>query len=205
MRSIGAEMCLSRLDAAQNELAAVESHGVGKDHHLFRIARYMLAFLNKDGGTMQDEAAGAIGKPGGEDDLMLSTSDTEAFYGRMHKARDLSQRAVLAAMARRSPETAATWRLEEALREAEIGDAVRTHNKVAEALTLASGKGVNSMAALALSRTSQPAQAKSLVDGLNREFPCSALYGIPCHFREEESQHVFLGPSFDGSTSPSTL
>jgi len=43
---------------------------------------------------MQAEVAGAAGAADGADLLLSTASDTEAFYGRLRKARDLSQQAV---------------------------------------------------------------------------------------------------------------
>jgi len=43
---------------------------------------------------MQAEVAGAAGAADGADLLLSTALDTEAFYGRLRKARDLSQQAV---------------------------------------------------------------------------------------------------------------
>ena len=57
---------------------------------------------------MEHQVAWAAGKPGTEDLLLSFQSDTEAYYGRLTKARDFSRRAVDAAVRADSKETAAT-------------------------------------------------------------------------------------------------
>src|SRR4029077_3327674 len=51
---------------------------------------YQLAFLRGDAAEMERQLAWAAGKPGSEDILLSFQSDTEAYYGRLVKARDFS-------------------------------------------------------------------------------------------------------------------
>ena len=48
---------------------------------------YYLAFLAGDNAKMEQQLTWAVGKPGDEDALLSLQSDTEAYYGRMKKAR----------------------------------------------------------------------------------------------------------------------
>src|SRR5207302_8598444 len=84
---------------------------------------YQLAFLVGDAAEMGRQVEWAAGKPGTEDVLLSFQSDTEAYYGRLAKARDFSRRAVDAAIRADSKETAALWQVNAALREAEVGNA----------------------------------------------------------------------------------
>ena len=79
----------------------------------------------------------AAGRPGEEDQLLSIQSDTEAYYGRLTKARDFSRRAVDSAVRSDSKETAALWQVNAALREAEFGNASQAEQGVAAALALA--------------------------------------------------------------------
>ena len=88
---------------------------------------------------MEREVTWAAGKPGDEDYLLSAQSDTEAYYGRMTKAREFSRRAVDSAVRADSKESAAAWRVNAALREAELGNAALARQGVAEALALSSG------------------------------------------------------------------
>jgi len=70
---------------------------------------------------MEQQLAWGSGKPGDEDALLSTQSDTEAYYGRMSKARDFSRRAVDSAKRADAKEAAALWLANAALREAELG------------------------------------------------------------------------------------
>src|SRR2546429_5373172 len=82
---------------------------------------------------MQRQVDAAMGKPG-EDVLLSFASDTEAFYGRLGGARRLSQRAIESARGSESKETAAAWRMNAALREAEFDNMARSRQEIAPAL-----------------------------------------------------------------------
>lgn len=69
--------------------------------------RYGVAFLEGDTAEMDRQVALAAGQPGGEDMLLSLASDTEAFHGRLAKARALSQRAIASARRSDQQETAA--------------------------------------------------------------------------------------------------
>ena len=76
--------------------------------------RYGVAFLESDASEMQRQVAEASAKPG-EDVLLSFASDTEAFHGRLARARDLSNRAAASALGSRVPRNGGgmdgwTWR-----------------------------------------------------------------------------------------------
>ena len=58
---------------------------------------YGVAFLERDTEEMERQANWAADKPGVEDIVLSYQSDTEAFFGHLGKARELSQRAVQSA------------------------------------------------------------------------------------------------------------
>ena len=90
---------------------------------------YGVAFLERDQEEMERQAKWAADKPGVEDWLLSYQSDTEAFFGRLAKARELSQRAVQSARQNDQKETAAGWQVNGALREAEFGNTARAHEQ----------------------------------------------------------------------------
>ncbi|MGA2859287.1 MAG: protein kinase [Candidatus Sulfotelmatobacter sp.] len=143
---------------------------------------YALAFLRGDAAQMEQQVAWGAGKPGDEDPLLSLQSDTEAYYGRMHKARDFSRRAVDSAVRADSKETAALWRVNAALREAELGNAALARQGVAAALTQSPGRDVKVVAALTLARTGDAPRAKALVGALEKNYPLNTvlkLYWLP--------------------------
>jgi len=68
-------------------------------------------------------------------------------------------------------ERAARWQAYSALPEVEFGNNTRARQLIAEGLALAPGRNVRVLAALALARTGDSAQAQRLADELNRELP----------------------------------
>jgi tetratricopeptide (TPR) repeat protein len=121
---------------------------------------------------MQKQLALAMGKPGYEDLLLSAQSDTDAFYGRLKGARENSRRAVESAKHNGTPEVAATWAVNEALREAEFGNFLEARNAAASAIQLSQGgRYVLGIAALALARAGDTAQAQKIADALAKNFP----------------------------------
>ena len=117
-----------------------------------------MAFLKGDAAEMERQVDWAAGKPGSEDQLLSFQSDTEAYYGRLMKARDFSRRAVDSATRNDSKETAALWQANAALREAEFGNTAAAKQGTAAALALAPGRDVKMFAALTLARIGETAR-----------------------------------------------
>jgi DNA-binding winged helix-turn-helix (wHTH) protein/tetratricopeptide (TPR) repeat protein len=176
---IGVYVCLNRLDDAQ---ALLEQARREDDSPVLRETRYSVAFLRGDNAAMQEQLAWAVGRPGVEDRLISAQSDTEAYYGRIAKARQLSEAAVQSAERAEVREAAAKWRANEALREADIGNSVLARRRAAEALALNTEPEVEVKAALALARAGDVARAQRLVDKLNQDFPLDTMmqnYWLP--------------------------
>src|SRR5580704_4914158 len=89
---MGSYLALNRLDeakAAFDQAMVLKLDGPG-----LRLARYQLAFLQNDEPGMQEQVAWFQGKPGLQDQMLTTQSDTEAYHGRLAKARELSAQAV---------------------------------------------------------------------------------------------------------------
>jgi tetratricopeptide (TPR) repeat protein len=152
------------------------------DDGVLRDDIYVLAFLRGDTEQMEQQLAWGAGKAGDEDALLSAQSDTEAYYGRLTRARDFSRRAVDSAIRADSKETAASWHLNAALRDAELGNATSARQEVAAALALSSGRDVKIVAALALGRIGDVARAKALAEELETSYPTNTflkLYWLP--------------------------
>jgi tetratricopeptide (TPR) repeat protein len=171
---------MNRLDEAKStfdEALARKLDGV-----YLRQSIYYLEFLRKDAAGMQQQFAWAMGKPGAEDILLSAESDTQADYGHLQKARQLSAQAEESAKRNDFKETAAFWQGNEALREVEFGNAADGLRQAREALALAPGRDVKVEAALALARSGDVDAAGKLADALNQEFPLDTLmqnYWLP--------------------------
>jgi tetratricopeptide (TPR) repeat protein len=173
-------MNLNRLEEAKSTLDAALARKM--DGGYLRGAIYSLAFLQRDAALMEQQVAWGAGRAGDEDLLLSMQSDTEAYYGRMSKARDFSRRAVDSAVHADSKEAAAFWRVNAALREAELGNAALARQGVAAALALSSGRDVKMAAALTLARTGDVVRAKEVADELKKTSPTNTLvmlYWLP--------------------------
>jgi tetratricopeptide (TPR) repeat protein len=182
-------LALNRLDDAKAMFEQALTRKL--DSGYVRSEMYCLAFLRGDSAKMEQQVAWAAGKPGDEDVLLSAQSDTEAYYGRLMKARDFSRRAVDSAVRADSKETAALWQVNAALREAEFGNATAAKQDVTAALTLAPGRDVKVLAALASARVGDTARAKVIVDELKKSNPSNTVlkvfWGCPLSMRPSNS------------------
>jgi serine/threonine protein kinase/tetratricopeptide (TPR) repeat protein len=175
-------IALDRLDDAEKVLR--EAQAKGFDGLDIRGNLYLLAFRRGDSKGMEKQLAWAAGRAGDEDAMLSGQADTDAYYGRLVRARDDSRRAVESAVRAGSKETAALWRAAAALREAEFGNTAAARQNAEEALSLQSGSDVKLLAALTLARAGDTAKAKRLVEQLERERTASTdtmlkLYCLP--------------------------
>ncbi len=165
----GVYVALNRLDEAGILYEQLQGPMGGNPY--FNRAMYYLAFLRGDAAGMLQHFNSTMGKPGEEDTMLVMQSATEAYYGRLSKAREFSLRAVDSARKSEAKEMAARWQAYSALPEVEFGNTAQARQLIAAALALAPGRNVRVLAVLALARTGDAAQAQKLVDELNRELP----------------------------------
>jgi ATP/maltotriose-dependent transcriptional regulator MalT len=147
--------------------------------YLLHVARYYAAFLANDFERLGQEAAW---RGDGQDALLSAQSDTEAYFGRLAKAREFSQRAVDSALKSNEKETAALWQANSALHEVEVGYSVSAGKRAHAALAIAAGPVVNTLAALALARSGNIVKARQLADNLSRDSPNDTIlqnYWLP--------------------------
>ena len=143
---------------------------------------YGLAFLQGDTSEMERQANWAADKPGWADVLFSYQSDTAAFSGRLRRAREFSQRAVETAQRNGQKETAVLREMNAALREAEFGNLARAHEQSTSAVTKASTRDVQILAALALARAGDSTRAERVADELQKQFPLDSVisgYWLP--------------------------
>ncbi|HZW91891.1 MAG TPA: protein kinase [Candidatus Eremiobacteraceae bacterium] len=152
------------------------------DHPFLLEARYGLAFLEGDTAEMARQSEQASGKPEAEDSMLSLQANTEAYYGRIAKAREYTQRAIDAALQRGARERAALWGMNAALWEAEIGDARGARRQSASALSLVSSRDLRMQATVVLARAGDSGQAEEMVSELARNSPVDTLlnhYWLP--------------------------
>jgi serine/threonine protein kinase/tetratricopeptide (TPR) repeat protein len=174
------DMGLNRLDDAKATYEQALAQKI--DEVYLHQARYLLAFRQGDTAEMEKQTAWGRGKAGIEDAFLSMQSDTEASFGHLEQALELSRRAVELAKHAGSKETAALWRVNGALREAEFGNLVAAKQGVREALALAPGHDIKILAGLVLARTGDEPGAEKLAAELEKSDPSNTVlmnYWLP--------------------------
>ncbi|MGA7630039.1 MAG: protein kinase [Terriglobales bacterium] len=163
-------LALQRFDeASQIIIGAQQARKM--DDAIFHNALYALAFFGANTRAMAEQQQWFAGKPDYENWGLALVSDTEAYAGRLIKARELTKRAVDSATRADSKETGAIWQAIAAQREAAFGNAAEARQSVKEALRLApTSQGVQSEAALAFAMAGDTERAESMAQDLGRRF-----------------------------------
>jgi tetratricopeptide (TPR) repeat protein len=120
---------------------------------------------------MKRQIAWAAGKPGTEDLSFSRQADTEAFHGRLGKAREFSRQAVESAKRAELKETAALWQMNAALREAEFGNAEQARQETRAGRAIADSRYVQILAALTSARVGDTGPAGKIAAALEKQFP----------------------------------
>jgi serine/threonine protein kinase len=173
-------LSLNRIAETKSVLDTMQERGWDKEF-TGRLS-YLWAFASANKEEMAKKVAAAAQEPGMERILLPVQSQTEAYYGRLRKSRDLTRRAVESAVISSAKEAAAFYQLRGALAEAESGNQEQAKRDVAAALTLSRGKDIATLAALALARTGAAVKAQDMAADLNRQFPADTVlnaYWLP--------------------------
>jgi tetratricopeptide (TPR) repeat protein len=110
-------IALQRFDETRQIINEAQARKL--DDSNFHIALYALAFLGSDFTAMAEQQHWFAERPEENTGLALA-SDTEAYSGRLAKARELTKRAVDSAIRADSKETGATWQANAALEQARL-------------------------------------------------------------------------------------
>jgi hypothetical protein len=172
----GNYISVNRLKDARQTLEDAQQKNF--DGFIIRAGLYALAFLSQDTAEMDRQVAWAAGRPGEEDQMLNIHADTQAYHGRLGKARELDRRAADAAVRVDDKESAAQWLVFQGLREAELGNAAAARQVIERALALSSGRDVKVMAALALARAGDTAQATVVLEALKKSDPLNTILKV---------------------------
>src|SRR5664280_3909506 len=171
---------LNRLDEAEAVYKQAKERKLEGEYLLAN--RYQLAFLKGDAAQMAQLVAAAMGKPGGEDWFLAAQADSEAWYGKLKNARELTRRAMDSAQHNDANEAAAAYQAAAALREVESGNREQARTDAEAAVKLAPNRNVRALATLALARAGDTAAAEKLAAELDETFPLDTLvqgYWLP--------------------------
>jgi eukaryotic-like serine/threonine-protein kinase len=163
-------LALQQFDKARQGIREVEAEKL--EDSIARSAMYGLAFLGSDSQAMAEQQEWYTSKL--DENLGLSlASDTEAYAGRLHKARELTNQAVDSAIRADSRETGAIWREIAAQRETAFGNVHDAKQMAEQGLKLyppTASQGVAAEAALAFAMSGDAVRAESLAQDLNKRF-----------------------------------
>jgi eukaryotic-like serine/threonine-protein kinase len=146
------------------------------------IARYAIAFFDNDAAEMRRQFEWTKGRPGEEDVQLADESDTNAYAGRFVQARERSRQARAVAERNDQRDAAATWLVDSALREAEVGNTTMAREQTRAALAVGSSPELQLLATLAFARSGAAERATALADDLDRKLPRDTLlhgYWLP--------------------------
>jgi DNA-binding winged helix-turn-helix (wHTH) protein/tetratricopeptide (TPR) repeat protein len=175
-----AQAALDRLGDAAKTFHMAMARGVEDD--ILRANWFGVAFVRGDVQEMDKQMAWSAAKPEAEDNFLAAKSDAEGYYGHLAKASDFSQRAVDSALRNDEKEAAAKWRMDQALREAEVGNFEVALKDTSAARALTTSHDTQILAALTLARTDHTANALKLADDLQKRYPLDTLvndYWLP--------------------------
>jgi tetratricopeptide (TPR) repeat protein len=160
---------LNRLDDARTAYQQAKRRNLDNAYLHFNL--YGVAFLQNDTSEMQRQAAWAVGKPQAENLVLSALSDTEAYFGRMGRARELTQQAAESASRNDQQETAGQWQMSAALHEAEFGNEARARQQIEAVLAKSQNREMQILGALGFARAGDSSRAEQMADDLAKHFP----------------------------------
>jgi serine/threonine protein kinase/predicted Zn-dependent protease len=166
---VDAYIFLNRLDQARTTAAEAQSKKL--DSPSLRLYLYVVAFLQNDAVGMQQQVAWSAGEPGLEDSMLSNEAETAAYFGQLEKAREFSRRASASAEGAEEMETAASYEVNAALREALFGNAEEARKRSEAALALSTDRDTQYGVALALAFAGDGSRAEARADHLAEQFP----------------------------------
>jgi len=166
----GYYLALQRFDEARHIIHEAQVRKL--DEFPIHNDLYALAFLGADSTAMAEQQQWLAGQPEVENCGLALASDTEAYHGRVGRARELTRRAVDSAMRVDNKEAGAVYFANAAVQQAAYGDVAEAKRSAAQALKLApASQGVQSEAGLAFAIMGDTARGVVLAQDLGKRFP----------------------------------
>ena len=163
-------LALNRFAEARETMQAALARKPDTDSNHEQL--YALAFIARDSKAMAEQLGWLKNQPQYEDEALAIEAETEAFAGHLRKSRELTRRAVDAALRTGDKEVAAILWDNAALREALVGNTTAAREAAGQALKLApTNQGVEAETALVFAIAGDTEQAESLEADLGKRFP----------------------------------
>jgi serine/threonine protein kinase/tetratricopeptide (TPR) repeat protein len=139
--------------------------------------RYLVAFLESDAAEM-DRQASWFARSESQDSFLAEQATTDAFFGKIGKARELNRVAADGAQRESRSSRAGAYRVEMAATEAEIGNAKAALQVVATTMKkFRPTPKDQALAAVAMARAGDSTGAQTIVDNLRKQFPLDTMIG----------------------------
>ena len=166
-------IALNRFEDARKTYQEAERRNLD-DYPYIHFTMYQLAFVLRDSAEMQRQVDWSKGKPGLEGWLLSYQADTEAYFGHLQRARELSHEAIESANASGQKETSALIELNRAFREAEFGNLQPARESVIPLTNRIHSRYVQALAAHILARTADSARAQGIAAELAHLYPADS-------------------------------
>ena len=145
------------------------------DDDLLHLGRYGAAFLQSDAKEMSQQAAWFADRPEVENEMLALEAETEAYYGHLGKARELTRRAMDSALRADNKPAAAVWGLYGAYDEALFGE-TGAREKANAAMAIApKSNDTQALGALVLAISGDTSRAGLLSQELMKRFPSHTI------------------------------
>ena len=164
-------LSLDRFDEAKSVLENARTRGL--DHPNIHACAYQMAFLHADLTGMEKEVTWSVGRPGDEDVLLNYESGVQAYFGRLSRAREFTNKAIASEQRNGLTELSSFWRAAGACREAMLGYSSQARQEILAAS--ASGEDVAALAALTWALLSDTSRAQTFAETLNKQHPLDTL------------------------------
>src|SRR3984885_13224405 len=162
-------LALSQVEEASAVLAEADKRGLQTD--ILLQAHYWIAFLRNDEKEMERLVQRSSDLPGAQAILLSEQSNTAAYYGHFEKAREFSRAAENLMERDGNKEWAASYLVQAAVRESEVGEFARAQQYISQAQKLSHGQDVATLSAVALVQIGSVNQAEALCHELDKQWP----------------------------------
>ena len=162
-------LALNQVEEAHTVLAEADKRGLQTDSLL--QAHYWIAFLDNDEKEMERLVQRSSDLPGAQAILLSEQSNTAAYHGHFEQAREFSRAAENLMERDGNKELAASYLVQAALRESEVGEFARAQTYIFQAQKLSHGQDVATLSAVALVQIGSAIEAEALCRELDKHWP----------------------------------
>jgi serine/threonine protein kinase/tetratricopeptide (TPR) repeat protein len=162
-------LALDHVEEASAVLAEADKRGLQTD--ILLQGHYWIAFLRNDEKEMERLVQRSSDVAGAQAILLSEQSNTAAYHGHFEKAREFSRAAENLMERDGNKEMAASYLVQAALRDSEVGNFAQAQKYISQAQKLSHGQDVATLTAVALVQIGSVNQAEALCRELDKQWP----------------------------------